>query len=178
MQAIAFVAGRCRFPGWASSLVSGFRNRWMRQLKALLDDRRLILSAGIALLLTACPLRAVEKYWIAHEAQLIVVGTYRPGFTFPWFDGWHLTGTIDIDEVLYGPSLTGRLNYRFVSKWDCTRPYWPPPRLDGIYTQKGIWFFRLTGRGTWIVANACSESGFRFLSQRADFENYIRLYKR
>lgn len=166
--------------GWCVTLVGGvFGNRCMRELTAVFDGRTWILSAGIVLLLTACPLGASEKYAIAHEAQLIVVGTYRPGLTFPWLDGWHLTGTIEIDDVLYGPTSTGPLNYRFVSKWDCTKPYWPPPHLDRIFTQKGIWFFRLDPGEKWTVVNGCGESGFRFLSQRADFVNYIniRLYK-
>jgi hypothetical protein len=47
-------------------------------------------------------LRAVEKNWIAHEAKVIVVGTMHPNWPFPWIDGWHMSGRIAVDEVLYG----------------------------------------------------------------------------
>jgi hypothetical protein len=50
-------------------------------------------------------LGATEKHWIAHEAQVIVVGTFEPSPTFLWFDGWHINGVITIDEVLYGDQM-------------------------------------------------------------------------
>ena len=47
-------------------------------------------AAIVAGLVLAQPgaLFATEKYWIAHEASLIVVGTLRPKLAYPWFDGW------------------------------------------------------------------------------------------
>ena len=66
----------------------------------------------VALGFVVTPAAATEKYWIAHEAQLIVVGTFQPGRGFWWLDGWHETGTITLNEVLYGRTPAGQINFR------------------------------------------------------------------
>jgi len=71
-------------------------------------------SLMAVMLLAATFARGEEKYWIAHQASLIVLGTLRPNPTFPWFDGWHITGTIDVDEVLFGPRPPAHIDYRSV----------------------------------------------------------------
>jgi hypothetical protein len=68
------------------------------------------------------------------------VGTLRSGLTFPWFDGWHVTGTIVVDETLYGQRPAGQIKFRFVC--DCMCQYWPPPRYSLHFTEKGLWFLR------------------------------------
>src|SRR5215472_17346446 len=68
----------------------------------------LLRTLGLLLLLggaSAFHLYGIEKHWIAHEAQVIVVGTFKPNPTYPWFDGWDLTGTTNVIEVL-GPRPT------------------------------------------------------------------------
>ena|SRR5215472_14041603 len=142
----------------------------------LLQIRRVLI---FAVAIPLC-LRATEKHWIAHEAQAIVVGTLHPSPTFPWFDGWHVTGVIEVDEVLYGDHSIHRMNFRLVCPWEsCARwPWWPPPRYFGPFLQRGLWFLRRIGENTWEPANGLFDSGFRFLSDRAYWENYIRRYKR
>jgi hypothetical protein len=50
-----------------------------------------ICSAIIATVAVSCiatPAAATEKYWIAHEAQIIVIGTFQQGTGFGgWTDG-------------------------------------------------------------------------------------------
>ena len=58
-------------------------------------------------------LGATEKHWIAHEAQVIVVGTFKSSPTWLWFDGWHINGVITTDEVLYGGQLPGQIRFEF-----------------------------------------------------------------
>ena len=139
-----------------------------------------ILSAIIALVALsslATPAAATEKYWIAHEAQLIVVGTFQPGRGFYWLDGWHETGTITTDEVLYGQAPSGKITIRV--KMRCFMPWWNrwrPTHFMDQFTNKGLWFLRRLGDQVWEPANGC-DSGCRRLSDRADFEQYVRTYK-
>ncbi len=121
-------------------------------------------------------LRATERDWIAREAQAVVVGTFDASPTFLWFDGWHLSGVITVDEVLYGGRLPRQINLRFACKWENYCRWWPPPHYPKFIMQTGLWFFRRGDRNAWEVDFA--DSDFRSLSDRAYWENYIRLYKR
>jgi len=134
------------------------------------------LRAAVALFLVLGSLNAMEKYWVAHEATLIVVGTLHPAFTFPWFDGWHVTGTIVVDEVLYGNKPGREIKFRYLCNWPQCRS-WPPPQLTGQFIEKGLWFLRSVDRQTWDSSLCCGYLGFGFLSERPDFENYIRQNK-
>jgi hypothetical protein len=49
---------------------------------AISRNRRGILFAAVILSIAACA-QAAEKYWIAHQADLVVVGTFRQGLTYP-----------------------------------------------------------------------------------------------
>jgi hypothetical protein len=63
------------------------------------------IAIAVLLLITTIMLNATEKY-------SIVVGTLHPYPIFPWFDGWHLNGTIEVDEVLFGTKPPGPITYR------------------------------------------------------------------
>lgn len=121
------------------------------------------------------PAGATEKHWIAHEADAIVVGTLTTSPTFPWVDGWHINGVIRVDETLYGGRLPSRMNFRLVCRWDEMCRWWPPPVLTPIFKEKGLWFLRRLDNGNWKPSVGL---GFQRLSDRAYWENYIRLYKR
>lgn len=123
-------------------------------------------------------LKAVEKHWIAHEAQTILVGTLTPNQTIPWFDGWHMNGVITVDDILFGDRLPTRINLRFVCKWEGLCQRWPPPQYPKVFTQRGLWFLRRIDQNTWESSLGFPDIGFRNLSDRAYWENYIRLYKR
>jgi hypothetical protein len=136
--------------------------------------KKLLLAAYIVMvtLLTAGPARAVEKYWIARQATLNVVGTLHPQLTFPWLDGWHYTGTIDVDEVLFGPRPPATLTYRFVCPYGYCHTWWAP--FPAFYRAKGMWFLQPIDERSWRTS---SGFGFVALSGRADYEDYIRRYK-
>jgi hypothetical protein len=65
------------------TLIPTFRAEQRNPRKKLLFAAYILtvmfLIAGLA--------RAEEKYWIARQASLIVVGTLHPQLTFPWLDG-------------------------------------------------------------------------------------------
>src|SRR5947199_8177559 len=83
---------------------------------------------SLLVLLIAMSLLAAEKYEIAKNADLVVVGYLRKPWSFPWFDGWHFLGSIHVDEVLSGTTSPGQeLSYRFVCS--CC-PIWPKPALE------------------------------------------------
>jgi hypothetical protein len=120
---------------------------------------------------------ATEKYSIAHEAELIVIGTFQPGRGFWWLDGWHETGTITVNEVLYGRPPAGPIDFRLTIR--CYSPWWNrwrPAHYMNQFTSSGLWFLRRLGKQVWEPANGC-DSGYRRQSQRADFERYIRSEK-
>jgi hypothetical protein len=126
------------------------------------------------MLLMAAPVAATEKYWIAHQAELIVIGTFHRGILYPWYDGWHQTGTISVNEVLYGHRTADRVNFHFV--YTHRASWWPPPRFFDQYVEKGLWFLKPVDKQTWEPASEW-ESGFRPLSGRSDLKNYIRRVK-
>ena len=131
-----------------------------------------------ALLLVTPDAGATEKYWAVHEADLIVVGTIHQGATFPWFDGWHVWGSIDVDATLFGPRVPRQIAYRFVCRWDQLCRCWPPPRFRDFHIQKAVWLLRPAGNQTWKPSlSGDNYAGFWALSGRADVGNYIRLNK-
>jgi hypothetical protein len=36
------------------------------------------------------------------RADVVVIGMFRLQRSFPWFDGWHRRGAIEVEAVLYG----------------------------------------------------------------------------
>jgi hypothetical protein len=127
--------------------------------------RRLILfllATGIA-----C---AVEKYWIVRNATLIVVGTMHGNHPFPWLDGWHYTGTIDVDEVIVGTRPKDPVAYKIVSDYAHTDVRLWPFNFPDHMKEKGLWCLRQNSDGTWRPA---AWYGFVPLSERADYLSHI-----
>ena len=42
------------------------------------------------------------------KANVVVVGTFRVAWFYPWFGGWHYTGAIHTEEILYGDHSANR----------------------------------------------------------------------
>lgn len=59
------------------------------------------LTVIAALLVSA---EAMERHWPVAKAELIVIGAFHPNRAMPWFDGWHVSGAIEVNEVLWGPA--------------------------------------------------------------------------
>jgi hypothetical protein len=149
--------------------VPRFRKELQKARKSLLCAS----SIKAALFLTVRPARGEEKHWIAHEASLIVVGTLHPNVTVPWLDGCHFTGTIDVDEVLFGPHPAAHIDYRFVCQYAWCQN-WRLLHFPAFFRTKGMWCLRPEGGGTWQPSTGI---GFDALNARADYEDYIRRYK-
>ena len=94
----------------------------------------------LAVALTSSPpeVNANSDFSVVHGPDLIVVGKMHRGATVPWIDGWHMFGTIGVDEVLYGPRVPRVVSYRSVCRWKEACPYWPPPPLAECCAAKGI----------------------------------------
>jgi len=131
-----------------------------------------LIIAGTGL---AWPVAATEKHWIAHQAEAIIVGTLTKSVTFPWLDGWHINGVIQVDETLYGNEIPRQISFRFVCRWNALRRWWLPPALPRTYKERGLWFLWRADERTW---NPSDGMGYQRLSDRAYWEDYIRRYKR
>ncbi len=74
-------------------------------------------SLLLAFFLASGSMGGTERCWIVREAQLIVVGTLRIRLTYPWLDGWHITGSIAVEQVLFGPRRDPQIDYEYVCRW-------------------------------------------------------------
>jgi hypothetical protein len=117
-----------------------------------------------------------QEHWAAYEAELVVVGTLHPMRGYPWFDGWHMGGTIEVREVLYGRAAGGTLELRHVLRWPSDlrllRGYLT---YSEFLTREGLWFLNRLDRGSWQPP--VGSSGFEPLAARADYEVYIREHR-
>jgi hypothetical protein len=137
------------------------------------------LAASVAAaFLTAPFLGAVEKRGVAHEAEAIVVGTFSSFPTWPWFDGWHITGVITVQDGLYERDIPRTLHFHLTCKWSAHCEWWPAPSYPVYAKEKGVWFLWRSGQHEWGPSLGLSDSGFRPLGERAYWEDYIRRYKR
>lgn len=125
---------------------------------------------------------AVEKHWFAHEAKWIAIGTFHKSSEFPWFNGWHVTGTITIEEVLWGVNLPQKISATLSCDcpWWSLRQCWPPPtsRYPEPFLKQGVWFLEAIDNQSRSVTLSCRDIGWRPLSSRGEWQDYIRKYKR
>jgi len=98
-------------------------------------------------------------------ADRVVIGTFRGGFTFPWFDGWHHLSRIEVRENIVPAEAAKTLSLPWVSPYGTSCfvcEEWLP--YDGKF---GIWFLRQRGDrlalfgGTKRWCSAPLELGFR-----------------
>lgn len=113
---------------------------------------------------------------MAHKAQTIVVGTFRPSPIWPWFDGWHMNGVITVHEVLFGGRIPAQIKFQYLCRWDQHCRRWPPPFYPDMFKQKGIWFLRHVD-GINYESSIHPWFGLADLSERAYWVDYIRQYK-
>jgi hypothetical protein len=118
---------------------------------------------------------ATEKFEIAKSANLVVVGQLGKAWVFPWFDGWHIVGSIRVDQVLFGlASPQQELGYRFVCSC-CS--IWPKPDLQVLIGHKALWFLDRRNGDRWSPAGSCSDGGYRDLTDLAAYRSYLLLRK-
>lgn len=82
-----------------------------------------------------------------NRANLIVVGTFRVGWFYPWIDGWHYSGALYVEKVLDGNRRADpSIEFRWIEGYGAT--CLGCDRMSRIAGQRGIWL--LTQRdGQW-----------------------------
>ena len=85
------------------------------------------------------------------RAEVVVIGTFQVRHWFPWFDGWHYRGTLQVQTVLHG---TVRVDEFLQYHW--LEPYLPAShachRLSSWFDRlRGIWFLKRVGN-EWALS--------------------------
>jgi hypothetical protein len=89
------------------------------------------------------------------RATLIVVGTFRAPWCVPWFNGWHCSGGIEVDEILSGNfAKGGTVPFRWEESFfrgDSGVCY----RFADLRGKLGIWLLSRDSRmqGGWRIEN-------------------------
>jgi hypothetical protein len=94
-----------------------------------------------------------------NRSNLIVVGTFRVGWFYPWFDGWHYSGALHIEKVLDGSRQADPpIEFRWKEGYGATCLLCD--RMSRISPQRGIWL--LTQKdGQWrFSGTAASPCGW------------------
>ena len=88
------------------------------------------------------------------RANLIVVGTFRVDWFYPWFDGWHYSGALHINEVLDGGRTSGPpIEFRWKEIYGATCI--TCNRMSRINGERGIWL--LTEKeGRWLFSGTAA----------------------
>jgi len=134
---------------------------------------------ALVLACSVAPLKSTEAHWIAKNADAVAVGRFsdfqitplRSNVYAQLEPGWRLTGTLLVDESLFGPISNGaRLPY----EWDCRRCPTPSHSARDMLKRNGLWFIRrLNGR--WASAGSeIGDPGYRLISEREFFATYLR----
>ncbi|MBI5083758.1 MAG: hypothetical protein HZB13_04065 [Acidobacteria bacterium] len=112
-----------------------------------------------------------EKYSIAAEAKVVVVGKLGHVKETAVVAGWRIEGTIAATKVIFGVAGDGRkMSYEFLCS--CC-PKAKAPSVKMMTRQEGLWFLIPKGRG-WTSAGSCTDPGWRPLEERAAFEEFYR----
>lgn len=108
------------------------------------------------------------------RADLVVVGTFSVGWSYPWFDGWHYSGALSIEKVLAGERTAVQpIEFKWRETYgatclSCERM----SRMDG---ERGIWL--LTEKsGRWRFSSTAATWCGQRLPMRAltEVERAIR----
>jgi len=130
-----------------------------------------LLFPVLFVLLARGSLSGTERSAIVRSAKVIVVGRAQGLRSFPWLDGWHVTGSILVETVLAGKVVPGEmLKFEFVCSC-CSM--WTPPDTSYI-RDAGVWFLVPANKGTWRSAGSCSDPGYRPLSRLEEIRGDIR----
>lgn len=114
-----------------------------------------------------------EKYSIAEDSELVVVGRLTNFSSVRRDGGWLFTGTIVAEEILFGPVTAPRnLAYRFACS--CCPSLRQPP-MQALARERGLWFLTLIrGSEAWESAGSCSDPGFRPIVALEEMRRFLR----
>lgn len=136
-----------------------------------------LLAVGLVGLSAYSPLGAVERQWLVRAADIIVVGRLRPIPSLPWADGWHMRGTVEVEEVLSGVGVPSKLSFRITRPFERGIGWWMPPRYPEFTLKRGIWFLRRVEVDVWESSLGFPDLGFRPVESRGEWIDAIRRYK-
>lgn len=92
------------------------------------------------------------------RADVIVLGVFRVTWFYPWLDGWHYSGVLQVDDVLYGDhTQKERIQFRWIERYGnscliCERV----SRLDA---ETGIWLLARTNGALQLRGTAATLCG-------------------
>ena len=94
-----------------------------------------------------------------NRATMVVTGTFRVDWSYPWFDGWHYSGSIHVQESLKGKRrLEGPIAFRWREGYGASCLICE--RLSRLNGKHGIWLLRERGgeyETVGTVAQFCRE---------------------
>src|SRR5579862_9398957 len=93
---------------------------------------------------SACAAQELVAVELNH-ADIVVIGSLREDFKFPWIDGWNERGHIDVERTLKGSTSQTKVPFAwerdFRASWCLTRPDW-----RGAVGVRGIWMLLRDGQ--------------------------------
>jgi hypothetical protein len=103
---------------------------------------------------------AEERSWAPCHSDLVVMGKLKPMYVIPWLDGWHISGTLQVHEVLRGTLKGNRLRYQFLFP---KLNYWPGINPFGTLRDEGLWMIVSPDHNTWtsIYESKYGDPGYR-----------------
>jgi hypothetical protein len=135
-------------------------------------QRRRVLGGFLGLV--GLPLRAREKWSLIPGSDAIVCGRIERFWRVPWFDGWHMWGTIQVERVLKGRVREGdRLSYRFRCDHCDLRGMWD---IHPDLYKPSIWYVCKDGDGNWSSASDSYDMGQRPMQDLPGLIEVLRKY--
>lgn len=152
--------------------------------------KRALAVAGLQLV-SSFHILATERHWRALTSDVIVIGKLQQTFSIPgllrfencsncrpdFFWGWRMRGKISVDHVLLGTPAGKTIDVELGCPFILCRLWWPPQLPPEMSTETGIWFLRKI-KGKWSSPDGGFQSARASIRERADYENYIRTYRR
>jgi len=127
-----------------------------------------------SILMLACGERAEssEKYWIAKNADAVIIGQLREVSAVRITGGWRFRGTLVVEEVLFGPVIPLReIAYSFTCSC-CPTSRRPP--MEAVTKDRKLWFLNRHNKHEWTSAGSCSDAGFRSIEYRDEMRKFLR----
>lgn len=88
------------------------------------------------------------------RADVIVTGEFSVTWFHPWFDGWHYSGALYIDEVLYGKPVQERaIPFSWLESYGGTCLICD--RLSSLKGKSGIWLL-IMKNGEWLITGTAA----------------------
>lgn len=92
------------------------------------------------------------------RAAAIVTGTFRVAWFYPWSDGWHYRGAIQVDDVLDGDGLDKQpIPFHWLERYGNSRLICD--RISRLHKTSGVWLL-VKRNGAWsLVGTAATFCG-------------------